>query len=361
MPVLLKVNGRNYTHFKSLSVQRSLLQAAGQFELTFTNQAALKPGDFFELHLNQQPALAGYIDALNLNLTATQVEHQARGRDAAADLVDCSLQTPSQLNNLNLLQLVQRLTQAYQVPVSLAPNTPVGEAFASFSLDPGQSVWQAIEEACRQRAVLAVSNGVGGLLLTRGASSSHPTALVEGQNVLTAQLNLDHSQRYHTYTCLGQQGASNQGQQWQPTGTVSQQDQTAAKATVTDPAARKGRTLVQVQELDSSSQDLAEKALWEKNVRQGKSQSLQLTLAGFGTPQIYQPGQRVNLHLPSLEVSGQWLIEASNHHLNQDGLTTQLTLVPPTAYSLIKEGTASSSNTAKHPWERIDKTQDIIQ
>ena len=362
MSIQLRINSQIYQHFKSLTVQRSMVQAAGAMQLSFIGGGEIAPGDKFELLLDEQPAITGFIDSLQLQLANQGRERQAAGRDKAADLADSSAEHTGQLNQLKLDALASALAAPFGIAVSVGAGTDVGEPFESFSIDPGETVWAAIERACRARAVLAISDGLGGLQITRASEQLHPCVLEEGVNVLDARFTLDYSERFHTYTALAQQGEGDATQQWSPTGAVSDTDQAAAQATATDARIRKARQFTQVQDVSAGSNTLADYALWERNVREGNSQRLEIQVQGFsGAGQLWTPNIQVEVRIPSLQISGQWLLESVQHTLGQEGRKTKLSLVPPSAFSLLPEEQSGSASSAKHPWERVDKSQDIIQ
>lgn len=356
--VTLTLGGARYQHFTALSVQRSLLQACGQMTLSYSGQSAIAPDAPFTLALDGHTALTGHIDSISASLDATALSYSAIGRDLAADLVDCSCTVQGQLNGLRLDALASHVAGGYGLSVRTEAGTALGAPFESFSIEPGESVWQVIEKACRMRALLALSDGKGALLLTRAGTKAHPSALVEGHNILRAKVTADHSQRYHLYQCLAQQGSA-QVAQWSATGTVDAKDQAEASATATDSRARKPRKLAMVQEQSAGSPSLSERAAWECAVRAGKSTQLEVEVAGFsGHGALYEPNTLMQVDIPSLNLKDRLLVESVTHSLDSSGSKTTLTLVNANAYRLIPEPeTKSSGGKTLEQWSRSDNQE----
>lgn len=338
MSVELGMNGQRYTEFERISVQRSILQAAGACQLTYSSaDNAIAPDDAFSLRLDGHKALSGYIDKLEQRLSSSRHDCSAQGRDRTADLVDCSAQIggkTGQLNGLRLNELAAKLAGAYNVAVKVAAGVKLGDKFPSWSLSPGETVWASIEKACRQRGVLAISDGQGQLLLTSAGHEQHPCALVEGGNVLQASYTQDNQHRYHHYICLGQASSADSGQfdQWAPVQ-PSPTSTTQPRASATDKGARSPRTLIVVNGHNGTRDDLIDRVNWELGVRQGKSHKLRIDVAGFSARgQLWQPNQLVHVDLPSLGVSDDWLLVQLQQTLDERGERSSLTLMPPDAF-----------------------------
>lgn len=352
MSLELTLNGQVYNQFKGLSLHRSLLQACAQLQLDYAGYETIAPATAFTLTIDGHLAITGFMDAVSHRLTSTGISRQAFGRDKAADLVDCSVPPTATLNGLTLDLIANRLAAPYGVKVRIDQSADLGKPFDTWSLDPGESIWAAIEKACRARALLAVCTNTGELLLTRAGNSRRPTALIEGQNVLEAQYQHDLSGRFQIYHCLAQQANGNV-QQWSRTGAVNDADQAQAHAKAIDSGARAPRRLSIVQDSNADANDLPIRVQWECNVRRGKSQTVQITVQGFSAGgQLWQPNQLVSIDLPSLNLGGTWLIESVVFTLNNEGRKTDLTLVPPSAYSLIPEPPKVQESQQVKQWSR---------
>lgn len=343
MSVTLKVGGQLYNHWTRVSVQRSILQAAGQFNLSYSGaRNSIKPGTSFSLLLDKQQAMTGYIDSVQQRLTQTEHSCTAQGRDKTADLVDCSNHYHDAIGDLAELyidELIEQFCAPYNIKLKLGHSISKGEKL-SLGYNPGETAWTAIERACRQRALLAMSDGQGHLVLTRSGAEVHKAALVEGVNVLSAEFNQDYSDRYHRYLWLLQ---TSDAKQWVPDkSTVQESD----KAELFDSEVRAPRTLISLLDNDAGDTFIGDQVVWEYNVRRGKSHSLTVEVAGFSAlGQLYEPNQLITCQLPSLAVKGQWLIVSTLQTYDERGSKTQLQLVPPSAFSLLPQ--AEQANDKK--------------
>lgn len=335
MSIELRINGERYDHWEKATVQRSMLQAAGQLNLTYSaSRKAIKPGVAFDLLLDGHQAMRGYLDSVSQRLSHGELNCTAQGRDKTADLVDCSNHDNGKTGSLAQLpldELVLHYCAPYGIQLIRNKNIELGEKL-SLGQSPGETAWAAIERACRQRAVLATSDAFGNLLLTRAGADQHPAALVEGQNIISAELNLDHSQRYYRYLWLLQ---SSDAAQWSPSeSTVLDSD----VKEVIDDDARAPRTLVGVIDSDGGDTYIDEQVNWECNVRRGRSQMLDVEVAGFSLHgHILSPNQLIHCRLPSFGISQQWLIVSTLQTYDQRGSITKMQLMPPSAFSLLAE------------------------
>ena len=64
-----------------------------------------------------------------------------------------------------VLEVARELAAPFGIQVRA--DVDVGEPLLKVALNPGQRAWELIEELCRYRALLPVSDGRGGLVLTR--------------------------------------------------------------------------------------------------------------------------------------------------------------------------------------------------
>ena len=78
-----------------------------------------------------------------------------RGRDRTGDLVDCSAATmPGEWQNELLDRIVQSLIDPFGISVTV--DTDIGEPFRKFRIDEGETVFEAIDRACRYSGRAAV-------------------------------------------------------------------------------------------------------------------------------------------------------------------------------------------------------------
>lgn len=171
----LLAGGTVYGGWKSVRVVRSMQQCANSFELGLAERWSgqdvrlpVRPGAECTVMMGRAVVVTGYVDGAEVDVDAGQRTVAVAGRDKTADLVDCSaLHKPGQWRGAKIEAIAQDLCKPFDVRVRTDVNT--GQPLASFALQAGESVFEALERAARIRALLLVSDGAGALVLTRAA------------------------------------------------------------------------------------------------------------------------------------------------------------------------------------------------
>ena len=162
------------------------------------------------MQLENETVIQGYVDAVTVDYDSGSHTIAVRGRDATGDLVDCSAATePGEWHNERLEAIAAALCEPFGIRVTQVVDT--GEPFARFRIEEGESVFEAIERACRFRAVLPLSDGQGGLILGGPSRSRTTVRLERGLNILSASGTSSWLGRFRDYTLLGQQAGGLDG------------------------------------------------------------------------------------------------------------------------------------------------------
>lgn len=352
---ILKVGGRRFAGWKSIRCTRSIEQAANAFSLDVTERWPGQPdrwpirkGDACELILDGRTAITGYVDRRRPNFREETSGLTVNGRDRAADIVDSSARRPGSdyktgdLGSLSLPALARLLCQPHNVSVNVASGLDVGAAFGNCSIDPGESVWECIERYARQRAVLVMSDGRGGLLLTRAGVDRNPNALIEGENIEGAELDDDDSERFARYVALGQ---SESTESWNGAQALH------ASGAANDPAVRRNRFKLVTAETLATGVTLADRAAWERDVRRGRGRSIVITVSGWSTNgRLWQPNERVPVRIPRWDINAELLIKTVTNTKDESGTRSEITVVPKDVYSLIPMAPAEGDEPAAEAW-----------
>lgn len=335
----LLVNGMNYSGWTSVGVTRAVDAASSAFTVELTERwegqdgrAAqvepwpILPGDQCEVRLGGIPMVIGYVDIFKPSFSATDHTINVQGRDRTSDLIDCSaVHTPDEWKNISLLRFAQILAQPFGVRIST--DVALGEPFPVCKLQQGETAFEAIERYARQRRVLLMPDGAGGLLITRAGNKRASVGLVQGENILSASGSIDHSQRYHRYLLKGQ-AAYNPDSEGQTEAHVS--------GGASDSGINRYRPLLIVAESGSTGASAQDRATWEANSRLGKSATASITVQGWrqtpGGP-LWTPGLLVQVKSPWLRLDGQMIIRQATYERGDAGTTTKLDIVSPQAYS----------------------------
>lgn len=329
----LLTGGTAYGGWKAVRVQRRMDHAAGGFELSVTQlwpdaraPRRIEPQERCEVLIDSLPVVTGYIDAVEIGIDGGQNVVQVTGRDATADLVDCSaVRSPGQWRGQRIERIAQDLAAPFGITVRADVDT--GKPLTSFALQEGETVFEAIERAARIRALLLMTDGTGALVITRAGLRRVATRLVLGGNVLKMRATLDMRDRFSSYTAKGQA----------PGGDLFSGRQVAQiSARATDPGVTRYRPLVLVGEAPDLAASLNQRVQWEANVRAAASTSVEVTVTDwFHGDGLWEPNTLVALNAPELRIDDELLIAAVEYSLDEQGPICILQLTRADAYTLL--------------------------
>lgn len=349
LDVALKVDSKIFRGWTGLRAQRGIEQCSGAFSVQLTEKFPgqpqrweIEPGASCVLSLDESPVITGFVDSSERGYDAGSHEISVVGRDAAGDVVDCSVffnnEKLGNIQGQSLLGIVKLLVKPFGL--SVRDEVKAGAMkLQGWAIEPGESVWDNIERAARLHAVMIMSDGNGGLVITRAGTGGNPTALIEGENVLSASFCRDDSNRFSKYIIKGQ--TSNAGSEFITTAEFDNHQ----SAEILDSTIKRYRPyLIDIDDL-TAGVSLKDRGLWERNVRRGKSRRISVTVQGWSAKdRIWQPNEMVPVKLPTLGVEARLLIVSVTYLLDNQGSRTELLLSPREAYDLIPESEQNKSN-----------------
>jgi hypothetical protein len=132
------------------------------------------------------------------------------GRDRGADLVDCSVLVPDSggkghkwtYRNLDIAAFATAIAKPHGVKVLVQSGLLLSRD-PLLTAHPGESGLEAIKRAAGSAGVLVVSDGDGGILITR-AGTARAASLVEGENIMAGKVTYDATDRFHSYLISSQ-------------------------------------------------------------------------------------------------------------------------------------------------------------
>ena len=225
MSIVMRVNGQVFDVWTRCELIRSLRDIAGSFLFDYNDRErlaallpafnapgllqAVTPGPPVRVEIDGELVLAGYVVDVNVETEPARLTASLFGVDRSGDLVECSANPtgPAEYVGLDLLGIVRRLIAPFGMTVTA--QTDVGDQFPHFAIDASETVMSAIEKAARQRGILVVSDGVGGLLLTSAGATraaSPILAVAPGQdgNIHRSRLHLSWRARFSDHYIKGQ-------------------------------------------------------------------------------------------------------------------------------------------------------------
>lgn len=354
--IALLVNGRTFSGWTSARVTRGIEAIAGGFELSVSDrwEAGAKPWPIYEndecslkLGLGGETVLTGYVDKRSLSYSASEHTLTVSGRDKAGQLVDNSIKGPPwEWLNTPVLTVAQAVAHPHGVAVVLARGLVPGASPAKTAASAGDSPHDVIEKMCRKAGVLAVSNGLGGVVLMRPGTARAATGLVEGGNILSASADFDATARFRRYIVLGQHAGTDDA-----SGSIA----ASVRGEATDSTVRlAGRVLVVRPEGNVTRELARQRAEWEATVRAARGDSVTVTIQGWtqGNGALWPVNALVRVRSPHLGVDGDMLISQAVYSVGSDGTTTALTLRRPNAFKPEPTVTNGAKGTSLY-WKEI--------
>lgn len=324
----VRVDGVTYTGWTSFSCRRSLEAVAGKFTLGVADREGfpLRAGASVVVSVDGEEVVTGYVDLLRKTLAKRQVTIE--GRDKTADLVDCSAYAPPyEFQDEGLTAIAAKLADPFGIVV--VQTSSEGEPFERFAVHPGETAWECIARALRARGMLGTTDGQGRLVLERPTGTDAGVALVEGRNILDADVIFDDSERHATYLVVAQDLAN-----------ADPDALEAPEGRATDAGARRGRVLLLIAQGAADADECQRQAEWEATSRASRAARVTCMVQGartFPGGALWRPGLLVPVKIPNLRVDGRMLItETTTTQSKGDGAgtKTELTLARSDSYKL---------------------------
>lgn len=330
--VVLKVGGRRFDGWKTVSVSKGIRDVAGVFRLDYAEKAdqaaapfQIRPGDACEVLIGDTAVIIGWVDAASPGFTADSRTLSVEGRDKAADLVDCAaLNSPGVWKGRTLTQIATDLAAPFGLKVEARAD--VGAAFKTFAIQQGETVWEAIERLARMRGLLAISTATGDVAFIRPGQTRAGFTLRQGEGLLEATATDDGRDRFSQYVVKGQSAGDDE---------VNGNDAAGPKAQSTDAGVTRHRPILVVSEEQATLKSLQDRAAWEASTRAAAGRTYDLTVQGWRDPsgKVWAADQLVPVVAPWLDLDGELLIADVTFTLsNEAGSTTTLSCAPPDAY-----------------------------
>lgn len=338
--VFLIVNGRRYSGWKSLRVTRTIEGLCGSFSLDVSDRWdgkvapwPIAEGDECQVLIDDQIVIDGYVDKRSLKASKDSRALTYSGRDRAADLVDCSVLVPEasakgnkwSYRNIDIAQFTTAVASQHGIKVTVQPGLKLAKD-PLLVVHPGESGFEAIKRAAASSGVLVISDGLGGILIT-GPSSTRSDSLVEGVNILEAEIDYDTADRFHRYLVTSQPPGNDDS--------YGEALQVQAEATDED-VTRTNRTIVIRPEKGYDTAGARKRANWEALMRAAKSATGLVTVQGWrqSSGALWPVNTITNVSAPTLiGVDGDMRISQVDFTIGEGGKTTQIHVVRPDAFT----------------------------
>ncbi len=333
--ILLKIAGKEHGGWTSATINLSMENLCGAFQLIVTNKwpgqtfaLDIKIGDACEVYIDNDIVLTGYVDKVNPLIDANNHIITVEGRDKAGDLVDCSILGTHEWKNQKIEKIVQDICLPFGIPVITKVDT--GLKLPTFNAEQTMTAFEAIKKVCSKRNCLAYSDGRGGLIINRAGTEKVATSIVEGVNFKSGSAEYDGTERFSQYICKGQrQGDDNS----------TADGITGAKAIAYDETITRYRPLIICAEGDATIADCQVRVNWEATVRKGKSRKYTTMVNGWRMQNgdLWPLNNLVTLKSDSLKTGDSLLIAGINFKMDEGGEMSEMALIPADAYAVLPD------------------------
>lgn len=307
------------------------------------------------------------------------------GRSKTCDFVDSSvLVDGGQFRGMTVGDIAKKLAEPYKLTVKVLDD---GEPEAEVQVQQGETCFALVERLSRLQALLVTDDADGNLIITRAGTGRASASLRHGENILTANADLDHSKRFSEVLVKAQRpgndnksdddatnvqsGADNddalarrspatletyrrvaaeiaaipnvgerhrQRMAWQrESGTKkgNPKSLTEVHGRATDPDIKRYRPLVIVAEAQSDDGLAEKRADWEVRRRIAEGTKATITVNGWLQDEdgdLWETNKMVPVKAPWLALDKELIIEEITYSYDEAGEKTTLTLTLPDAF-----------------------------
>lgn len=329
----LLVNGVRYAGWKSVRVTRSIESISGSFELEASDRWGgqdvpwpIMEEDACRVEIDGTVVVDGFVDKRTISLSADARTLSYSGRDGAAVLVDCSIDLDKwTFRNASVFDIAKKVAEPFGIAVSMQPGLVLPKPQPKIVVSPGDMAFDVIANAARSAGVLVVSDGAGGIILTR-TGTARAAALVQGANILSASVDYDAAPRYRRYAVVTQVAGTDE----------ASGGATRIRGYATDNGVRRVDRLLLVRAETGTTADYAQRrADWEARNRAARAETVTVGVLGWKQPngQLWPINALCRVSALAIGVDGDMLISQVEHSISDAGEVTQLRLVRPDAFT----------------------------
>ena len=358
MTLTLEVNGTEFSNFTTASAAISMSQFVNVFSFGAESEEPqgfpVQVGDKVRVLVDEQPVITGFVEAIDGEHSAGSRSISILGSSKTVDIIDTTMPqinfaTPISFNALISLILLEAgiFNQLVETEVSGLEGFKESEII---QVKQSQSVFSVLEQYARKRQVFLRTNRNGNITVTRNSGTDgglRLTSLIKGDdnNVKSARVTIDHKDRYNQYIAVSQKNPTSFNTLGEDPGPSDASNQ---RGEVTDDDIRTGRTLIFTAENATDNDGLAQRAIWESNVRRARSliYTAVVTVHSERPNQPWQVNQLIRVVDQFEGINALMLVDEITFNFSvTDGETTTLRCVAPDAYTLQASETEKQKST----------------
>lgn len=379
----LYLDGQRYDQWTSGEVTRDLKDFSGSFSFTFRDgeassaalafasapiQKRLKAQMKAVIKIGNRTVLKGHVEEVDKDLGDGQATVTISGRDKTGDLIDCAALPDGQQAEMKKVKL-EAAAKKIAAPFGLTVKAEVdtGAVFDRYAVDLGETAFSAIEKGTRSRGVLVLSDGIGGIVITRAGKTRAPADLVQPGNVLKSRGSESTARRFSKTTVRGQSeriakergnaaldataepldvGSRTDGASGAATN--NERKGTVATGSATDSDIERYRPAVYLARSKADKASAQSEADWRSRTAKGEGDELTHTVKGHTVDgSLWTVNQLVHVSDAFLDVERDQLISRTRYAEDQSGATTDITSCRPEAFDPQAKGGSGNQRSRK--------------
>jgi prophage tail gpP-like protein len=366
--ITLNKDDKQYTNFKSFSINKSLENFSGEFnfEASVTDDIAdfpFKVGDAVSVAVDGENIMTGYIDKAEPNASTENRTITLTGRDKVQDIIDSKIEAKTIDVPITMEDLIKNVSEqiGYKIinknkrigltnslnEISIINNAGTIQPFnEKIDIRSSETGWNIIRRYAEKRQLIITSNGDGNIVISKIGASSSNTIIQNfkdseiksdfaNNNIKSVNFSVDISQRYNRYVVK-----SNLSKNPEKDGDGYQFGEAF------DNQIRSTRVWVDYAPMQMTSEDCKRRAEWEANIRKANSIKYSVTLAGFrqnleegvanfSNNPLWQPNQLVLVADDFNGIEDDMLVKSVTFTKEfESGTETRLELIDKLAYTL---------------------------
>lgn len=377
----LTLDGVSYDQWMSGEVSRDLKDFSGSFSFTFRDRDAAKKvlpyaswapvkrirtQMLAEIRIGRRLVLRGYVEDVQRDMADGSAQVVISGRDQTGDLIDCSalVDGPAELKNVKLEDAVAQIAKPFGLSVRTEVDT--GAVFERYSIDLGETAFSAIEKGTRSRRTLILSDGVGGIVITRTGVTRAPADLIMPGNILSSSGRETTQGRYSKTVVRGQSERSGKSRSAasldstaEPIGTDAREDGdgsatererkgTVATGIADDREIERYRPIVHLARSKADGTSAQDEAEWRSRTARGEADELMLTVKGHeDNGLLWTVNQLVYVSEPFQDYERDQLISKTRYIEDSSGAVTEITVCSPDAFDTGPVGNRRTNQRGK--------------
>lgn len=333
--VSLLVNGNRYTGWKQVGVTRTIESLTGSFLLTVADNNVdaafswpILEEDECKVKIDDQTAIDGWVGTRSPSFSGSTRGLVYTGKDRAAALVECSaFLNDWSFINATVVDIARKLADPFGIKVSVQPGLELLKAPRKVVVSQGETAFSALDTVAKAAGVMVVSDGSGGILITRSGTGRASQELIEGENLLTGAIDYEASERFSRYVVSTQ---------------IPSTDRTSGSAAriraeaIDEGVRRTDRTLLIRPDTGLTKDYARQRADWEARIRAARAASPSVTVHGWKQSDgaLWPLNVLIFIKSETLRIERDMLISQARHTKGDDGgEITVLRLVRPDSFT----------------------------